>query len=104
MNTTEAIGRAFTAVCAKINESSLPEPGVWFAVLHHLDAAREAFESASRVEFNHRARRFRPANCACGPDGVCAECYPADAPGVLTHPCCTGTAVLAGRACPRCSS
>lgn len=102
MTTTEAISRAVTAVVAKINDSSLPEPGVWFAVLHHLDAAREAFESASRAEFDHRARRFHPDDCECGPDGVCGPCVRRGAkrPHV---PCCTGTAVLASRACPRCS-
>ena len=102
MTTTQALGHALDAVCAKINESSLPR--VWLPVLHQIDATREAFERAARAEFDHANRQFRPANCACGPDGICAECYPADAPGVLTHPCCTGTAVLAGRACPRCSS
>jgi len=101
MNTTEAIGRAITAVVGKINESSLPEPGVWFAVLHHLNSAREAFESASRVEFDHHARRFRPANCACGPDGVCAECYIPGDPNVGTGCNCPGWGLT--RLCGRCA-
>jgi hypothetical protein len=84
---------------------------VFQALCNACDAAetemRREVEAKKRLRSRARAhRRYVEglAPCACGPDGVCAECYPADAPGVLTHPCCTGTAVLAGRACPRCSS
>lgn len=81
---------------------------VFQALCNACDAAeavmrREAAEK-KRLEAKAEAqRRYAEglAPCACGPDGVCDACYvPAD-PNVT--PCCTGTAVLAGTACRRCS-
>lgn len=101
MKTTEAIGRAETAVCIKIKSSKQPTADAWVAVLRHLDAAREAFIEASRLEFERYVEAL--PDCECSPsNGVCGPCVERGAkrPHV---PCCTGTAVLAGRACRRCS-
>ena len=68
---------------------------------------REAAEK-KRLEAKAEAqRRYAEglAPCDCSPldlVGVCAACYVPGDPNVT--PCCTGTAVLAGTACPRCSS
>lgn len=72
------------------------------------EVIRREVAEKKRIEAKAEAhRRYVEglAPCDCSPFdlvGVCAACYVPGDPNVT--PCCTGTAVLAGRACPRCSS
>jgi len=81
----------------------------WQALCNACDAAEAVMrrEVAEKKRLEAKAEAHRRyveglAPCACGPDRVCAACYVPGDPNAT--PCCTGTAVLAGRACPRCSS
>ena len=81
---------------------------VFQALENACGAAEAEMRALARAEAKAEAhRRYVEglAPCDCSPldlVGVCDACYVPGDPNVT--PCCTGTAVLAGRACPRCSS